>query len=66
MVVFAQDNLPPEDVAAVIHLKRDPHRQKVDLKHDCLYTKEVVLFVGLTYTGFEGKHQNVHLKTNNE
>ena len=39
---------------------------KVDLKHYCLYTREDVLFVGLTYDGFEGKHQKVCRKTNNE
>ena len=65
-VKFAQDNLPAEGVAAVLHLKRGQHQQKVDLKHHRICTREDVLLVGLTYAGFEGKRQNVCHKTNNE
>ena len=65
-VKFAQDNLPAEDVAAVLHLKRDQRQQKVDLKHHRICTREDILLVGLTYAGFEGKHQHVCRKTNNE
>ena len=65
-VKFAQDNLPAEDVAAMLHLKRDQHQQKVDLKHHRICTREDVLLVGLTYAGFEGKCQNVCHTTNNE
>ncbi|KAL7474376.1 hypothetical protein ACHAW6_000351, partial [Cyclotella cf. meneghiniana] len=62
----AQDNLPAEDVAAVLHLERDQRHQKVDLKHHRICTREDVLLVGLTYAGFDGKRQNVCRKTNNE
>ena len=65
-VKFAQDNLPAEDVAAVLQLKRGQLQQKVDLKHYRICTREDVLLVGLTYAGFEGKRQNVCHKTNNE
>ena len=65
-VKFALDNLPAEDVAAMLHLKRDQHQQKVDLKHHRICTREDVLLVGLTYAGFEGKRQNVCRKTSIE
>jgi hypothetical protein len=65
-VKFAQDNLPAEDDAAGLHLKRDQCQQKMDLKHHRICTREDVLLVGLTFAGFEGKHQNVCCKTNNE
>ncbi len=65
-VRFAQDNLPAEDVAAVLHLERDQRHQKVDLKHHRICTREDVLLVGLTYAGFDSKRQNVCRKTNNE
>ena len=63
-VKFAQDNLPAEDVAAVLHLNRDQCQQKVDLKHHRICTREDVLLVGLTHAGFEGNRQNVCHKTN--
>ncbi len=65
-VRFAQDNLPAEDLAAVLHLKRDQRQQKVDLKHHCICTREDVLLVRLMYAGFEGNFQHVCRETNNE
>ena len=39
-VKFPQDNLPAEDAASVLHLKRGQRQQKVDLNHHRICTRE--------------------------
>ena len=65
-VELAQEILPHEDLAAVVRYNSAPFRPPLDLKNHCIVTSEDVLFVGLTYVGFEGKRQDVRPKMNIE
>jgi hypothetical protein len=58
-VQFARKNFTPEDVAAVVHHNFNLVFSMIDLVRHHVYTKEDVLFVGLSYAGFEKDCQNV-------
>ena len=65
-VQFARENFAPEDVATVVQHNFNLAFPKIDLKRHQVDTKEDVLFVGLSYAGFEKDRQNVREKMNNE
>ena len=56
---LARQILPPSDLAAVVRYNSAPYRPPLDLKNHAIATAEDVLFVGLTYVGFDGKRQNI-------
>jgi hypothetical protein len=61
-IELAQQILPAKDIPAVVRYNSTPYREKVDLKGHPLVTQEDVLFVGLSYVGFEGERYNVREK----
>ena len=58
-VELAKDILPQSDLAGVVRYNSAPYRPPLDLKKHEIATAEDILFVGLTYVGFDGKRQNI-------
>lgn len=65
-VALAQEILPSSDLAAVIHYNSAPYRPPLDIERHDIVTIEDVMFVGLTYVGFDGKRQEIRLSMNIE
>jgi hypothetical protein len=59
-VRLAHQILPHDDLPAVVRYNSAPYRPTLDLSsHKIIYRAEDVLFVGLTYVGFDGPWQNI-------
>lgn len=54
-IELAREILPASDIAAVVEYNSAPYRPPLDLKRHDIRTVEDVLFVGLSYVGFEGR-----------
>ncbi|KAL3795955.1 hypothetical protein ACHAWO_010211 [Cyclotella atomus] len=65
-VDLARQILPPKDLAAVVRYSSAPYRPKLDLRSHNIITAEDVLFVGLTYVGFDGSRQDIRDEMNRE
>lgn len=57
-VELAMEILPRSDLAAVVRYNSAPYRPPLDLDSYAIATAEDILFVGLTYAGFDGPRQN--------
>lgn len=58
-VGLAHQILPHDDLPAVVRYNSAPYRPTLDLSSHEIITAEDVLFVGLTYVGFDGPRQNI-------
>lgn len=64
-VELAQQILPAKDISAVIRYNSAPIRPKLDLTSHPIVTKDDILFIALSYVGFEDR-QDVRARLNND